>query len=141
RQDLGDERALLRHVLPDLIETGRKNTATALDDVLHELVWIAREWIEFQPGLLDHGAELPVGRDAHTVPLREPAPDGYERLDIASRADGHHDDGQRRHAWRVGRGRGRRGELAGMGLQPLANLSKRAPGVVEIHLKTSAGAR
>src|SRR4030095_8316650 len=85
REDLGDPRSLLRHILPELIETCRNDAATRLDHVLHELVGIARERIEFQPGTLDHGPELAMRSDAHAVPLRQPATDRNYGLEVPAR--------------------------------------------------------
>src|SRR5713101_8158621 len=100
---------------------------------------IAAERIELEPGMLDQGPELAVGRDAHAVLLRQPAADGDERLDVAARADDHDDDGQGRHGWwRLVRGGGAR-DLAGMGGQPRREMGEAIGGVIEVDLQTPPG--
>jgi hypothetical protein len=88
REDLRDHCPLFRHVFHDLPEACRDDAAAGLDHVFHQLARIAGQWIELEPGLLDHGSELPVGCDAHPVPLRQPAADRNEGLHVPARADG-----------------------------------------------------
>ena len=140
REDLGDHRPLLRHVLPELTETGRDDTAPRLDDVFHHLVRIARERIELQAGPLDHGTELAVRRDAHAVPFREAATDRNEGLDVAARADDHDHDGQWRHAWWLGRRGGGGREPLGVRRHPGRGVSEATGGVIEVHLQPVARA-
>jgi hypothetical protein len=138
REDLGDHCPFLRHILDDLVEACRDNAAAGFDDVLHQRMRIAAEGIELEPGMLDHGPELAVGRDAHAVPLRQPAADRDERLDVAARADDHDDDGQGRHGWRLVRGGGGR-ERAGVCGEPRRDMSEAIGGVIEVHPHTRAG--
>ena len=96
---------------------------------------ITAERIELEPGMLDHGPELAVGRDAHAVPLRQPLADRDERLDVAARAHDHDDDGQGRHVeWLVRGGGGR--DLVGVSGQPRGDMGEAIGGVIEVHLQT-----
>jgi hypothetical protein len=133
REDLGDHRPLLRHVLDDQVETCRDDAPAGLHDVLHQRMRVAAERIELEPGALDHRAKLTVGCDAHAVPLRQSAGDRDERLNVAARADDHDDDGQGRHVGRLVRG-GRGRELAGMGGEPRRYMGKGLRGGIEVHL-------
>ena len=107
-QDLGDHRAAPRDVLDDLIEAPGNNATAGLHHVVHQIAWITGQRIELEPGLLDERTEVAMGRDAHAMPLRQPAADGDERLHVAPRADDHDDDRQSRHLADDGAG-GRRG--------------------------------
>jgi hypothetical protein len=130
RGGVGPDRPFLRHVLDDVVDARRDHAAAGLDDVLHQLMRIAAERIELEAGLLDQGPELGMGRDAHAVPLRKPASDRDERLDIAAGPDEHDDDRQGWHVGRIIRGGGRHPDLADLGGQPRREMGKALGGVI-----------
>jgi len=104
-------------------------------------VRIARERVELQTGPLDHRSELPVSRNAHAVPLSQPATDWNEWLNVAARPDGHDDDRQRGNARGLAGGRMRGGEFADMGREPRRGMGKALGGMIEIDLQGARAGR
>ena len=64
REDIGDHRAFLRHVLDQLVDARGNDAAAGLDPVVDQLMRIAAQRIELELCLLDHRTELVMRRDA-----------------------------------------------------------------------------